>query len=632
MSPSGNIHTQMPPAQTSADKSSRIGVKEPDRGSLSEREWGMSRETLAIVRAVLGLAQGAALYLLYNAVDAKIWPATDGLVFAPLALTAVFLPLVAVAGAGNLRLRTFAIWIVAAAVIVPALGFYDLYRDPSGGVFDSLITARTPGPRLVPDAPLWLVTAAGLAIAHTLIVSGDADLAFIPKYTRYFDIAWKHAVQAALAGAFVGALWILLVIGAALFNVIGIEFFRELLLKPWFFIPVTTLAAAVALHITDVHAGLVRGVRTLALTLLSWLLPLFALIAAGFLGTLLFTGLEPLWRTHYATYLVLVTAAALIVLVNAAYLDGARERRIAVVLRGGATAAALALTPLVAIAAYAVMLRVNQYGWTPERVIATACVVIAGCYAVGYGLAAIASQPWLHWIEMTNVATAVVILAAILALFSPAADPARLAVADQVARLEAGRTPVDQFDFVFLRFHSGRYGIAALERLRQKQDGPDAAAIAEKAAAALAGKNEHDTRPAAKPPTPEERAANIIVAWPQGQPLPAAFLQQDWNASPEPWRHAYCLTNHVKCDAVMLDLDGDGAAEILLAGPEKALFSVYKETGGRWILLGELQNSSCPGVRDALRAGQFELAAPAFTEIKAAGATLQLQLINRGCP
>jgi hypothetical protein len=435
----------------------------------------MSRPTLAIARATLGLAQGAALYLLYYGVEAKVWPAT-GLVFAPLVLTAVFIPTLALAGLGNLRLRNFAIWIAAATIVAAALGVYDVLDDPTG------IGVGRLGSTLAPSPPLLLAVAVGFAITHTLVVSGDADRVFVAKYPRHFDIAWKHAVQVALAGAFVGALWILLLIGAALFDLIGIKFFEELLRKSWFSIPVTTLAFAVGIHVTDVQAGIVRGVRTVALTLLSWLLPLFALIAIGFLAPLLFTGFEPLWKTQHATSLVLATAAALIVLINAAYQDGTREHPVALVLRG----AALALTPLVAIAAYAVMLRVNRYGWTPERVIATACLVVAACYALGYGLAAIASRPWLRWIETTNMATAMVVLAVIVALFSPVADPARIAVADQVARLKAGQTPVDKFDFTFLRFHGGRHGMAALDRLRQKQDGPEAARVAEKANAALA--------------------------------------------------------------------------------------------------------------------------------------------------
>jgi hypothetical protein len=132
----------------------------------------MSREIQAIVRAVLGLAQGAAIYLLSLAEAAKVWPFTDAMVFGPLLMAVLFIPPWGWPGVGNLRLRTFAIWI-AAAVIVPALGFYDLGHDPDGGVFGAVSSTH---PR--PEPALWLVTLAGLAIAHTLVAAGDADLAF----------------------------------------------------------------------------------------------------------------------------------------------------------------------------------------------------------------------------------------------------------------------------------------------------------------------------------------------------------------------------------------------------------------------------------------------------------------------
>jgi hypothetical protein len=235
----------------------------------------MSREFLAVVRAVLGLAQGAALYLLYDAADAKVWPATDAQVFAPLVLSTVFVPTLATAALGNLRLRVLTIWIVAAIAIVSALGAYDIFHDPAGSM-----SGVGSGQARVPSSPLWFAAAAALFIAHALVASGDADRAWIAKYPRYFDVAWKQAVQVVLAGAFVGALWVLLVLGAALFRLIEIRFFEELLRKPWFAIPVTTVAIAVAIHVTDVQAGVVRGVRTLKLTLLSWLLPLITLIAA----------------------------------------------------------------------------------------------------------------------------------------------------------------------------------------------------------------------------------------------------------------------------------------------------------------------------------------------------------------
>jgi hypothetical protein len=586
----------------------------------------MLRESLAVIRAAVGVAQGAVLYLLYNAADEQIWPATDAQLFAALVLTAVFLPTLAAVGLGNLRLRSFVIWIAAATVTVAGLGAYDAIHDPTGGMSGlALWRARTPA------FPLWFATAAGLFIGHSLVVAGDADRAFIARYPRYFDVAWKHAVQVVLTAVFVGILWALLYLGAALFDLIGIRFFHELLRKPWFWIPISTVAVAVGLHVTDVRAGIVRGVRTLTLTLLSWLLPLIAAIAVGFLVALAFTGLDPLWRTRHATRVVLLTAAALIVLVNAAYQDGStRTHPVAFVLRCAGVGATVALMPLVAIAAYAVLLRVTQYGWTPQRIVATACVVVAACYAAGY-LAAATSRAWLRWIQPTNVATSLVILAVILALFSPAADPVRIAVADQVARLEEGQIPVEKFDFAFLRFNGGRYGAAALERLRNKQDGPDAARIAERANAVLVARSRFEARTIVERPTPAERAANITVVHPKGQSLPPTFLQEDSDEASRGAPQPRCMTQHSKCDAVLVDIDGDGTPEVLISDSPRGSFLVYKESGGKWTYLGPLANSGCKGVREELVAGNFDLVTPDLKELKAGGTRLGVQL-SRRCP
>ena len=50
-------------------------------------------QRLLISRAAIGLAQGLALYLLYSAADDRVWPATQGLIFAPLLLVALAVPL-----------------------------------------------------------------------------------------------------------------------------------------------------------------------------------------------------------------------------------------------------------------------------------------------------------------------------------------------------------------------------------------------------------------------------------------------------------------------------------------------------------------------------------------------------------
>src|SRR5215470_2945490 len=107
----------------------------------------MTDKSLAVTRAVIGLAQGAALYLLCVAFDIKIWPVTKGLLFAPLVLVVVFVPSLAAAGLGNLRRRAFAIWIAAAIVVLAVLGAYDIFHDPNGG-----FVGGSTAPRNLPSA------------------------------------------------------------------------------------------------------------------------------------------------------------------------------------------------------------------------------------------------------------------------------------------------------------------------------------------------------------------------------------------------------------------------------------------------------------------------------------------------
>jgi hypothetical protein len=581
------------------------------------RELIMPSRSIAFARLAVGIGQGVALWYLQRAFDAQSWPATDGFVFAPLMAIAILLPIIVVTGLGNLRSGTLAVWTVAATVLCAGLAVYDIFRDPTGGGTTL---------RILPGPELWLVLIVMLFIGNALIVSGDADRRLITDYSRHFDVSWKLAVQLTLAAAFVGVFWGVLWLGAELFRLIKIEFLAELIQRRWFWIPVTTLVLTYALHTTDVRAGLVRGTRTLALTLLAWLLPVMTLLTVAFLVALPFTGLQPLWDTRHATALLLIAAGVLVFLLNAAYQDGQLQEQAARVVRYAGTAAAITLVPLVALAAYGLELRIEQYGWTPDRVIACACLVVAACYAVGYAAAALRPGPWLKWVEGTNLATALVILAVLLSLSTPIADAARISVKDQLARLARGKTSVEQFDFAFLRFKSGRYGLQALERLSGMQEGSDAVRISQKAKQALDWRNRRDVDRDFARATPQSRAANITVLGPAPNALPDSFLQQDWDTNSLPFHVPQCLTGNDKCEAIMSDLDGDGTPEILLFGGATRNAAFKRLGDGRWIPVGSVLNADCSGVRDALRAGKFEVAAPRFKDIEADGRRLRVNV------
>lgn len=538
-----------------------------------------SARTTAAIRLGTGLLQGLALFLLHHAEDAKVWPATQPLAFAPLMLVAAFAPFVILAGIGALRRTSLIVWALGAAVFTAGLAFHGAWQGVDADK--------------MPDFPVFAAIAAGLFIAHHLIQPAQAERRVVASYPAYFDITWMHGVQLVLSAGFTGAFWILLYLGASLFKLIGIDAIQKLIAEEAFAFPATTVMFAAAVQLTDVRSTLVRGVRTVALTLLAWLLPLMTLIAAGFLASLPFTGLEPLWKTRAATALLLTAAAHLIVLVNAAYQDG--EDAPPVVLAWAARLAGLLLIPISLLAAYGLALRIGQYGLTPERVFAAAFVVIAAGYALGYTIAAVRPGAWMKGLEKTNVAQAFVAIALILALFTPLADPARLSVQDQVARLERGTVKPGAFDFQFLRFDSGRYGKAALETLKASKD----AEVAKRAREAAA-------RDRKSPPESGKPDFSKVTVYPTGAKLPDTFVSQDWGAD----TGSSCIGPGSECPALLLDTDGDGVDEVLMVA---GVFDVFKLSDGRWRKTAEA-SSACNDVNviSALKAGAVRMDAPAL--------------------
>ena len=113
---------------------------------------------------------------------------------------------------------------------------------------------------------------------------------------------------------------------------------------------------------------------------------------------------------------------------------------------------------------------------------------------------------------------------------------------------------------------------------------------------------------------------------PSRQPLPDGFAQQNWTRS---FLLPPCLTADAKCEAILVDLDGDGAPEILLFTAPTGVAAAFKlAADGNWRFLGSVSNAHCAGVRVALRAGKFETAAPLLKELDVAGTRVR---INTEC-
>ncbi|MFZ2315101.1 MAG: DUF4153 domain-containing protein [Gammaproteobacteria bacterium] len=558
------------------------------------------------IRSLIGLIQGILLAILYTASQKMSWPATQPSMFVPLSLIALFIPFIWLQGINNLRLKTLGVWTAFAALLLLGIGYYSVFRQMLP--YDDVSVSPAPAGTLV------FFTTIAFIIAHSLVLSSDHDGRWIANYPTYFDMAWKMVVQVLFAAMFVLGLWIILELGASLFSAIGLTFFQKLINHSWFAIPVTTIATSIALHITDVNVKIVQGIRTLSLMLLSWLLPLITGIVAIFLISLCFTGVNLLWKTGYATSLLLSATSLLVLLINAVYQDGGRVSETSNVLRFTAPIACCLLSPLLVVAMYALNVRVQQYGWTVNRIEGAAFMLMLACYALGY-IAAVWSSPWLKRLEICNVLSAYFMLLVYLAIFSPLADPARLAVASQIARLESGKVAPERFDFGMLRLQGLRYGQEALIELQAHFKGLDAAYTSEQVKKLLALKKGQVVEMKTGVLSTVQKADLINVHTNEGK-LPESFLNQDWRLFEKQVSFVdslvlpSCLSGYYpRCDAWVMEYNNNPPVILILA--PSGFIGIKQDAQGVWNIIGGWALPfKCTNILRDAREGRFKVVAP----------------------
>ena len=566
---------------------------------------GAETTKLALPRLLVGLAQGTGLLLLNKSWEAHIW-ANDQWLFAVLVAWMLLVPPTILVGLGQMRIAGLITWIVGASAAVGIVARHGVVREVTANSSENFI--------------IWPLLGVALFVAYHLYAAALIDGRVVARYRTYFDVAWKNGVQLALSLLFTGAFWLLLWLGASLFELLKIDLIFQLIRSDWFSYPATMVAFALAVHVSDVRVGLIEGARALALVLLSWLLPLMTLIAVGFLAVLPGTGLEPLWATGSATALLLASACVLVILINATYQHGEQESGPPLALRLSARIAALALAPIVAIAGYSIWLRIDQHGLTPERVIGASFVLVAALYAAGYVIAALWPGRWMKPLEFTNVLAGLAISAVVMALLTPLADPARISVDDQLRRLKSGLIAPDKFDYNFLRYEAARYGADALTALAKDRSSPLAIAIAQKAEEAL-----KTVKGAPAAATPVEDLLAKIVVYPTGAVLPESFRKQVWSQNSV--TPANCVQNappNAPCEAYLTDIDGNGTPEVLL-------YDNYRINAFRvgadnvWVWVGYYEPTMCGMTLQGLRAGHVRSVAPAINDLEIDGKRLRLQ-------
>lgn len=546
------------------------------KGTLWRGERGLPIILLAAV------VQGWGLYGLHQSLVGQHWPATHTPLLLALYAVAIFIPLTLQFLAQHAHQR--ATWIILAG-LTALVGYFGWHTGAmSGRAARDLLQTDEWVQLAFALVVLWL-------IALPFIQARLAEGRWRARYPFFFATAWTNKLALAEAFAFTGLFWLLLFLWKSLFNLLGIGFFDALFEAPLFVYPVTAIVFGVALHLIGSVERLTSIVLEQVLSVLKWLALVAGLILALFTIALvaklpgMFASGQRVIGAAWLLWLVAVT----VLLVNAAYRDGTVEqpypRPIAIALRF--------VIPLVVIialtAVIALYLRIQQYGFTVERV--WGCIVAAAAvfYSIGYALAAKRSSPWMSSIAQVNIAVAVFMLIVIALTLTPVLSPHRIAANSQYALALAER-PSDPGTYgtplQYLRYNSGVYGTRKLEALAAMDDRPEL----QKDAAAILAQERWSSGPTVD--LNVDALLEAMRVYPAESEIDQSLTAQIENDMRNPsigWQYS---TTRGPLIGVFIDLNDDAADEFVVLADQNA--HAYERTADGWRRAGHFLSPSAP--------------------------------------
>ena len=265
------------------------------------------------------------------------------------------------------------------------------------------------------------------------------------------------------ASIVIAVFWGLLVTAGLLFDIVGLPEVPFIIFNPLISVPLSSITIAISISVAIKHPG-IDSLGRWVLSVLAWLLPFFSVLSVMFLLCLPYSGLKTLWSTGQASTLMLLLQFGTLILTNAAWLDGTKSVFRTPFLNLLAKISLLCLPFYFVLCVYSVGLRIQQYGLSTDRIHAMFLVIVTGFWGLGYA-GAVLFRKWPSAIGKVNMASVLFMAAVVTAMNSPILDPYRLSAFNQAQRLQNNEILPDEFDYIYTRFHLGRYGNQVLEAL-----------------------------------------------------------------------------------------------------------------------------------------------------------------------
>ena len=401
----------------------------------------------------IGLLQGALCYLLMT----YLVPHNDGWLFygmpATIAITSALLLTVV-----SFKQRALWYWMALIFVVVLAMSVWLKWQVEDSDKWRQHEVFMFYGWRLLLMAMLALPW-----IQYSLHVSREQA-----RYPHFYRQLWLNALTLLIVFVANGLFWLVLLLWSEMFKLVGIPFFSTLFFDTdWFGYVAFGLITALAVVLARTQSRLVTAVQKLLTFIATGLLPLVALLALMFILTLPFTGLEAISQRVSAAGLMSTLTLRLLRLMAIV-----REPQKEALPYPGALRYLIKCSLIVApiymlIAGWSLWVRIQQYGWTPERLYGVLVVVVLLVWSFGYLASNLPrGRNPLELQGPVILGVSLLALGLLVLLSSPVIDAWRISVSSHMGLYLSGKIKPDQVSLYMLD-HSGKPGRAALEALQK---------------------------------------------------------------------------------------------------------------------------------------------------------------------
>ncbi|MBU2882777.1 DUF4153 domain-containing protein [Psychrosphaera sp. B3R10] len=513
--------------------------------------------------AIIALLQGLTLAYLYKSVDLGFWPGSDLIWLVALVTFFISFPSLFLLTASKHDYKAIIKYLLPFTLFISALGAYTSHQYSAFPSLGSSLFVFT----------FAILIACFKAIMYMKLLVNNQRV----NYESLFSASWRNAIIFVLTLIFMAIFFGILHLGAALFDLLGIKLFSELLMEEWFWLPVLTLASAFAIYIFRKIGYLTDNISTILQTLMTFLLPVLIFVSLGFLITLPFTGLDNLWQTKSGSFLLLWLIALSLFFVNAIYHKGNDNKPYHFIVHRFILIGVAILPVYSVISVYGIIVRIDQYGLTPDRLWALSVWFILSCFVAGYFIGIVRLRDnWLVIQSKVNVVMGLVVLAFVLLVNSPLLNFKAISSDSQMARYYSGEVLLKDLDIRYFSRSLGRPGYLAMQQLKTEitQSDPEIAVVIDKQYRYIKKRVSKDNRNKVGEAEPEVE----IVYWPNKDAFNPDLLAYINNK--DNYFNGWTNVEY----RISIDLDQDGTPEMLTIGDQNGYYrgKIWTNTEKGW--------------------------------------------------